>query len=188
MIRDRNIEWLTKRLYIPWKSFSCIGRTQGSGSFFFQDIEASAEAVAIATSFTGVTLATTEDLNHTMPLPYDIDPEEEVGFTVNWCTSDTTITHTVVWTVLFDTKAENIAFAVASTALNTIITSDVPNATGDVNQWTSRGIKNAGFLTRDQVAGGRYAAVIKVYPTTSDVTGIRFLGLEIDYKVRATED
>lgn len=189
MIRDRNVDWKTGRTYIGWKDLTgTIGCTGGT-VFVWLDAGA-VVAQEISTTNLGAPLmeAADDQLSHNMVVPQEWDPNYPLKFSVNWTHGSSTTGDSVTWLVLCDFKAENVALAAASTALDTVIADDnVVTQWG--NQWTPQGIKNANWLTRAQVDSGRYQMVLSIEAAVlTDITeDIHFLGLEIEFTRRMTK-
>ncbi len=237
-IRDRNIDWLRKRLYVPSRDFgmftSPIAEATGTGSS--QDIahllgttpqlvwgmesegDGTAEDTVLGThdgtnvkvtmtdaamkllafaglvpteystfGFGGFHIQTAGDKYTTfLRCPYDVDPAHPMGFKVNFVSGSSTAADIFDWIILADFKAVAVALLAPTTVLDTVIdiTGTLGTATADLNNWSSRGIKNKGFLTRDQIeAGAAIMFSVELDSTQSALSSeeLHMLGVEIDY-------
>jgi hypothetical protein len=189
VIRDRNIEWLRKPLYIDWKQFTGIDGVEGTGHKFATLATGTAVAQDInSLGIAGLLMDTANDLHfHETRVPWDMDPEDEVGFVVFWTSGSSTTADTIDFKVTFDIIATGAAYAAPSTALDTVVAQDT--VTGAYhNQQTARGIKNAGFTTRAVIAAGAKMVIgveLDAFAAGLDEDKF-FVGLEIDYKLRMT--
>lgn len=194
MIRDRNIDWQRKKVYVNAVDFrDSIGVTTttrvglGTGVPVAKDLN----SLFVAGMLIGAGGAddTGDEFHHYMPVPYDLDPDDEVGIRINWCTASTTDADDVAFVALLAFYAEDAAIIKAAGALDTVIPADlVGTAAAFGNKWTARGIKDAGFLTRAEVENGLALMQWEIRCSVDDPSGDTFLlGVLIDYKVRATK-
>ena len=224
-IRDNDIEWMRKRIYIPSQQFTGLLGILRSGSTAAADsangvrlegpdlAEITTGGVArlmggsVDTTYKAALLAGMADgipavdevstfevcalrmdsdgdsVTHRMRIPVDVDPEFAMGFRINWTSGSSTVADTVSFIGLLDFKAEGVALAAPTTALDTAIAL-LDNVTGAWhNQWTARGVKDAYFLTREQIEAGAHMLMnIEMDAKASGLAEALFcLGLEIDY-------
>lgn len=238
MIRDRNIDWIRKRIYIPARDFgmwtSPIAEASGTGSSqnvahllgstpqviiasqSEQDTSASDIALGTHTAtnvlltqpdsaqkaliyaalapteystfgFGGFHIQTAGDIYTTfLRCPYDVDTAFEIGFKVNFVSGSSTAADIFDWIILADFKAVAVALLAPTTVLDTVvdIAGTLGTATADLNSWSSRGVKNSGFLTRDEIeAGAGIMFSVELDSTQSTLASeeLHFLGCELDY-------
>lgn len=142
--------------------------------------------------FGGFHIATVGDLYTTYQRPpWDIDVQFPMGFKVNYISGSSTAADIFDWIVLLDFVAENVALAAPTTALDTAIdiAGTLGTAAANLNNWSSRGIKNKEFLTRAQIeAGALMTLSIELDSTGSDLPleECHFLGVEVDYVPQRT--
>lgn len=191
MIRDRNIDWLRKKLFIPGSSFTAFVVTPDAlGALTSVDAGAVVLQEISTFGYGAPLLDTAGDLvAHCMNVPYDMDPDAELGFTVVWTSGSATSADTIDWKVVCDFKAVDAAIIAPTTVLSTAIAQDTVGATtAYLAKRTSRGILNAGFLTRAQVAAGAVMMFsVEMDAFAAGLSEDKFLlGIEIDYKLRMT--
>lgn len=193
MIRDRNIDWSRKPVYVCARDWNDnLGVTTITNVKVGTGVAVEKEINSLLT--TGVLIgaagadATGDEFHHHMPIPYDLDPDDEVGFRVHWCSGSSTDADDVAFVMLLNTYAENGTIIAPATVLDTVIPSDlVSDGAAYAQRWTERGIKDAGFLTRAQVQDGLALFHWEVRCSVNDASEDTFiLGVQFDYKVRAT--
>lgn len=188
MIRDRNIDWRRKRVFYTWRSFlDSIGVTTttyvklGAGAAVAQEISDFEVA--------GLLVDTAADeVNGIFPVPWDADPDYELGFSVLWTSGSATTADTIDWVVLFELFAVGGVLDEVAGALDTAIAQDTVSGAYQL-QKTARGIKNAGWATRAQTDAGAFFGIqcdMNAFAAGLDEDKF-FLGLEMDYRIRATE-
>ena len=230
-IRDDDIPWVRKRLYIPSQHFTGLVGVLRTSSSTVADIAGGVTlegpSLAAISSPTVVELGGTsvdtsyraallmgvadglpavdevstfevcalrmdtngDSVTHRMRVPVDVNPEYTMGFRVNWTSGSSTTDDTVTFIALLDFKAEGVALAAPTTVLDTAIT-PLDAVTGAWhNQWTARGVKNAFFLSRDQVEAGAHLMInLEMDAKAAGLTeALLCLGLEIDYVPHLTE-
>lgn len=187
MILDRNIDWLRKKVRIPVLPMEGYAGAVTPHVFLSGGAGANLHQAINSLAIHGLVFDTDADAHHFMvPVPYDVDPGSEMGFMINWTNGSSTIADSVLWTILCDFKATDATVAVATTALDTILVADNPLAAAYKNQWTSRGIKDAAFLTEAQIRSGALMMLSLVSTTLTGITEDIFpLFIQYDYKVKA---
>jgi len=197
MIRDFNVDWLRKRIYIPVQTFSSVTKTGTTGTQNYGS--GGLEMVNIATlGIAGLkyTANTNTALHYTM-VPYDLDINKQIDFRVHWTSDNASDANQ--WKVLYNaqnapvnsdlaTTASNPGatnaglLTAAATALNTVIPTSTSSATTGTVQITDYGtINKSTLLTRT------YAWTLTVGTTGTFPTGpLYLLGLEIRYTMRKT--
>lgn len=220
-IRDNDIEWMRKRIYIPSQHFTGLLGILRTGSTataalangaLLEDPSLAETAVRLSTSTVDTSFKVAlmagladgvpavdvistfevgalrmdtngDSVTHRMRIPVDVDPEFAMGFRINWTSGSSTTADTVSFIGLLDFKAEGVALAAPTTVLDTAIAL-LDTVTGAWhNQWTARGVKNAYFLTREQIEAGAHMLMnIEMDAKAVGLTEALFcLGLEIDY-------
>lgn len=188
MIRDRNIKWKRRKVTVNVVDFSSVISTssailvgRAAGLNVFKEVSSS--------NLAGVLFDTATDaMTHYMDVPYDLDPDSEIGFRVKWTSGSATTADTITWAVKCDLLAEGANLIEAATALDTVVAQDTVTGAWDL-QWTSRGIKNGGVLTPAQVdAGATMVFTVLLSAFAAGLTEDKFaLAVEFDYKVKATD-
>lgn len=183
-IHDRNIEWRRARKYIPFAQWAMGGIGGGS-----------ATALISSSALYGnkITAAGTA-VEGAFRLPYDVDPEFEIGIRVHYAGDGTT--PEAVGTLSFIAlmkflKISEAPVAAAAGALDTVIaTTAAVSATDNQLEWTARGIKNKGFLGRSDIDDGAICQfsieLDAVGGAINNTNFILVLGVEIDYMPRRT--
>ena len=241
MIRDRNIEWVRERLYIPARDFGMItepiavdagaavssAHLLGATPHLVWFTHAVDDGTAISTvmgthtatnivatladagqsvlphailhpteystfGFGGFHIQTAGDVYSTfLRVPNDVDPRYPMGFKINYVSGSSTAADIVDWIILADFKAENVALLAPTTVLDTVIdvAGTIGTATADLNNWSSRGVKDADFLTRDEIEAGAammFSVELDSTQTTLSSEELHMLGVEIDYVPQRT--
>ena len=178
MIRDSNVDWMRKRLWVPAQGglntmITATGPT-GAGT-------GAAPWVEVSTfDFSGIDCDNTDVYGFAFKLPYDVDPKYNLGF--RWCytSGETAASNIFTATTLVDIKANGAALVAATTALDTVVAAHThPNIAFALN-WTARGIKNKNFATREQIEAGAFLVGKATIALTGLATAV-LLGLEMDY-------
>lgn len=186
MITDHNMAWVRKRKYYSWTELHNLAESAGV-------LRANNDATQLPTitvqTLSGIALATAENFDGWFPCPQDLNPAFPVGLRARWTANVTTpaLATLVTLTALLNAIADRGLIAVATSALNTVLGSQVYAVTASVVSglfaYSTRGIKNSIGLTREQIEAGAWLAV-RLTPSayTNIVAGQFFLlGLEIDY-------
>lgn len=188
MIRDRNIDWQRKRrFYSVMNNGSFI--TASTATLASVSTNAPIMADINSLALVGALMPADEEVDFNMMVPYDADPDDEMGFKIHWTCDSATTTESSSWIVLADFRAINVATAMVKgvTALDTVVPLlDLVIGAAYAPQSTARGIKNKSWLTRAQVEAGAWMSVNVECSAETVTTNVWMLGLEIDYKVRAT--
>lgn len=189
-LRDRNIDTIRKRLWIPpfWM--------QGVGMHAAADVVLhSIETVAAeynevtAVGMGTLQMAAGEFVNGYFPCPIDLDPKFNVGFKVCYTgLHDDTGDATVDWILLQNVIAQGIVIALPATALNTVIPDDayVDDAGASVvTDWllqrTARGIRDVIGLTRKQIESEAFITLKLEMNATTNLTTVNYIGMIMDY-------
>jgi hypothetical protein len=177
MIRDFNIEWLEKKIYIPAQSF----QSQVSGAFIGDGTSAFAEISSF--DVTGALLASTgTGINHIMMVPYDLDRNHAIRFRV-WWSNSTTDGDIETPTLVYKALTAGDAMIDAATALDTVIPAYTFNATANAMEVT-----DFGAIKRGTLADKTEALILKLTLTfnTASNSEISLMGLEMRYTPRKT--
>ncbi len=189
MIRDRNIDWRRKRFFINAMDFTgTIGGTNKLGLGAGAPVASEITALNLGAMNIG---AADDEFIHYMAVPYDADPESELGFRIGWTSGSTTDADDMTWTLLCDFKAEDASFVAPVTAISSAdaVLDDVVGATAALhNSFSPRAVRNAGWLTRAQVEVGTAMMMFEIKNIVNDPTTPWCTGVLIDYKLRATHD
>ena len=176
MIRDRNIDWLRKHIFIEAYNMNSAALAAGT-----PDIDDEISDFNLGSPI----MAADSIMAHVMMVPYDADPEQEMGFTVVYTTGSSTTADDIDWIVLFELTAVGGVLDEPAGALDTVVAGDLVTGAWQV-QRSPRGIKNAGWATRAQVAAGAMMMFSVELNATDAAEDHHLLGLDIDYAVRMT--
>lgn len=193
-VRDKNIEWLRKRLYIPtiaWggmisKAFNCTSTSQFAAGDIMISAHTGAKDWTEVSSF-GYTTFTPTAANDALAgycrVPFDCDPQYEMGVRVHFASASATATDTLTWAVQLDFKAKETALIEPATVLSTTIAASTVIGTAHAHQWSARGVKTGAFLTRQQVEDGAIMVweVILSAIHTGHTEALYLLGIEFEY-------
>jgi hypothetical protein len=178
MIRDRNIEWKKKRLFIPVTEFSGLGHSAFLGA---------GDVVLAELSTLGIGAARLEDLTdkilHAMNLPHDVDVTQPIYARVHWTSDSAAAEDTATMKVQYKAIADQEALAAPDTALDTVIAADTLG--GQLYLCKSPwGTINANKIAKDDLV------VFEVSCSATDATiaseYIYVLGLELEYSPAKT--
>lgn len=172
---DAHISWVRKRLFIPALNLQLGGQAgttvqvNSSGIYAFK-------CVAAATAFLGG-----------FKVPADVNPHWPLGLTWHLApgTSAFNSPATITMTSLLDFKAQGTVLAVATSALDTVHTAvTCPATAASATMKSTRGVKNANFLSRSQIFAGVFGVISGAIASSVTLSGTDFvsvLGLELDY-------
>lgn len=192
-IRDQNIDWIRKRIWIPHTDFLC-----------WQEPADGIQVVATATGIIhtemaalgimGADMDANEVIRCHIPVPYDLDPSKDVGFRVCFAVVSSGASCTVSWIMLQDFIDVNEAFVLATAALDTIIplltSVDEGGADDNTLTWTARGLRSkkamagttAGLaLTRANIEAGSWISISLEMDAAANETSTLLLGIQMDY-------
>ena len=122
-------------------------------------------------------------------LPYNFDPDHDIGIRVHYTTDSSTDGDTFDWVVLWQMVEVDAAIPTGiSNALDTVISQDTLGAsTAFLNKWTERGLidsANVNLKTRAQVEGG-VMLLVSIELDATDVNipteNVWLLGAEVDF-------
>jgi hypothetical protein len=179
VIRDKNVEWLEKRVYIPAQAFQTY--VTGAGISDGDPVFTELSTFGIA----GISIAAAGDaVAHAWMVPYDLDRSKQIRFRVWWTQTSTTATDTVDWIVTYQAVVEeSTVLAAPATALSTVVPlADASSGTAHQMQATDFGIINKNTL------GATVAFLnLKVEADaigTFSIDEVKFMGLEVRYTPR----
>jgi len=182
MIRDRNVEWRSKRLFLPvggdlgYTATGLVGWHTGAPVF--------AELSTLGYGAVKFELASDEYVQ-VLPLPRDVDVDHPVYFRVYWSTESTEATDTAEFILTYADIAAGEEMTAADTALNTVIATDTwGTATAFTLAITEWGKINASTLSN----GDLMVLETEINATDATIASefIYFLGLEMEYTPRVT--
>lgn len=183
-IQDRSIAWMRKRVFINIHDMlglfdhATTGIPQGS-------ITAGVTQVAVGSAgIIGYDMDVGEFVGGSILIPYDIDPKFDIGFKVHYTGTTSGTDGSNEWILLWKKINADAAYAVAATALDTVIGSQTFGAnTDDQNKVSSRGIllPETHQITRDQIEDGAKLMFKLELQATANMDSDVFLGLEMDY-------
>lgn len=175
MIRDKNMEWLEKRIFIPFQGAQAqvTGAFIAAGAAVFQEIS--------TFDISGVQINQAADAaGHVMMIPYDLDIGWQTRVRV-WLTSSSTDGDTETVTVLYKALGRGTALAAAATALDTAIPAYTFSTTAYALGVTDYGIINAStFTTSTECLVWNVASTM----TNAAANEISLIGLELCYTPR----
>jgi hypothetical protein len=178
MIRDFNIEWLEKKIFIPAQSFAdqIAGAPIGDSTQPYTEIG--------ATDVTTVLFTTgTSGFNHHMMIPYDVDINHAIRFRVWWTinVTDADVETPVITYVPF--VAGTTVFTDTQTVLDTPIPAYTFGAVANVAEVT-----DFGAIKRKTLLSTHEYIALKVLLTlnTASTAEVGLLGLEMRYTPRKT--
>lgn len=190
MIRDYNLEWLEKRIFIPWQSMTGIMQIVAAGTAFRSQQSATSLATAVAASLVTklATSAQNDGVSHLFMAPYDLDIKKAIRFRVHY--TQTAASGTVSWKVLYAALLDDAGLGTGGTviaapavALDTVIPAIVTaGVTSSAYMVTGFGQINRGTLVDTTTS-------LALAVTTTDaapVAGLGILGLEVRYSSRRT--
>jgi hypothetical protein len=188
VIRDFNIEWLEKRIFIP----SGIGPLAEVTTPTVLRTWTSATSVTAQVASSGITKlavsgASTDGMAVLMLAPYDLDIKHKIRFRAHY--TSTATTGTVTWAVTYNAlqgfsagTAGATVIAAAATALDTVI----PAESGTTVASDYR-ITGFGEIARGKIADTTDALIIQILCSdASPIAGLGLLGLEMRYTPRRT--
>jgi hypothetical protein len=175
LIRDKNIDWLERRVLLLAQDFQTFitGAGVSTGAPVFQQIAAS--------GITGIQVNQASDAIATLWMPSDIDRSKQIRFRVWWSknSADADVeTATVTYTAYV---AGTTVIIDPATALSTAIPAYTFGTTANVLEVTGFGVINKNtLLTTTAMLGLKVASTM----TTASANEINIVGLEIRYTPR----
>ncbi len=189
MIRDKNIDWIEKRIYIPWNAFTGVAQSAAGGGFFRSLQSTTSVGVAVASSLVAklATSVQNDGASTLIGMPYDVDRKKQVRFRVFY--TSTATTGTVTWKILYDQYVATSAgtagatvIAVPATALDTVVPAEAGTTVANDLRVTGFGVINKNTLL--DTADGLILAV--TCTDAAPIAGLGLLGLEMRYTPRMT--
>ncbi len=185
ILNDSDMAWKRKRVYLNAYDLNAyVEATDTLGG-----IDATVVPVAVGTGLCGALVSTDGDLiRGGFILPYDLDPQYEIGFRVHYSATYGTGVATLEFILLYDIVENAARTDVAgTTALDTIIPVHTFSGTVDLSkQRTGRGVALAvtHAITRAQIEAGAMFLISLEQDESANLTTEAFLALEIDYAVQ----
>lgn len=190
MIRDYNIEWLEKRIFIPYNAIGggisgIVDATDASEDTALRAFaSATAKVTEIGTSdIAGLAIGADNDgVSGFIMAPYDLDIKKQVRFRVHF--TQTADSGTVTWVLTYTPViAGTTAIAAPTTALSTAIPAYTTALSTD-NVWL---VSDFGIINRDTLADTTTGLLFKLICTDDTPNaGLSLLGLEMRYTPRRT--
>jgi hypothetical protein len=210
MIRDENVEWLRKRIYIPAGTFSGVGIGQATAAYTANTGVASwGEAAAASVVLKNInssniqalafTTQTTDLVVHAWMTPYDLDINKDVSFRMHWTNGTSASTNQWGLTYALLNAPANSDLSTSLTAIGSTNLGAIPPATYNAldtvipasassaaNAWE---ITDMGHIKASAHGGAAplktttYALSLKINLTTLANTPA-LLGIEIRYTMR----
>jgi hypothetical protein len=183
MIRDMNVTWLEKRVWLPVAGIA-LSETTAPTVFRTWVSATSATAQVASSRVTNVVLTAQNDgLGWGMMVPYDLDITKQVRFRVHFTqTADSgTVTFALAYTPII---AGTTVIAVGGTALSTPIPAYTTALATD-NVWL---VTDFGVINRNTLPDTTDALTLLLTCTdASPNAGLGVLGLEMRYTPRRTQ-
>lgn len=181
MIKDKNIEWLEKRVYLPAQAFQTYvtGASVSTGDPVFQEVA--------ATGITGIQIAAAGDaISHAWMVPYDLDRGRQVRFRIWYSQTSTTPTDSVDWTLTYQQiLEESTVMVLPATALDTVIPlADLSSGVASQLQASDFGVIARNTLTTTCMFLN--LLVVATAIGTYSANEINLMGLEVRYTPRRT--
>ena len=177
MIRDFNIDWLEKRVWIPAQAFQTFvtGAGIAAGDPVFQEIS--------SFGITGIQINQANDaISHVWMVPYDFDRSKQMRFRV-WASSSSTDADAETITLTYSALTASGTLVAPITALSTAIPAVTFSATANALTVTDFGILNRNTLATDTAFMNLSVASTM---TNASANEISLLGLEVRYTPRRT--
>jgi len=210
MIRDENVEWLRKRIYIPAGTFSGVGNAQATAAYTANTGVASWGSAAAASvvlkninssaiQALAFTTQTTDLVVHAWMTPYDLDITKDISFRIHW--TNGTSASANVWGLTYallnapaNSDLSTSLTSIGSTNLGAVppatynaLDVTIPSASSSAaNAWevTDMGhIKAKSHGGANPLVNQTYGLSLKINLTTLANTPA-LLGLEVRYSVR----
>lgn len=177
MLRDFNMEWLEKRVFLPAQVFQTFvtGAGVAAGDPVFQEINAS--------GVTGIQVAAASDAISTLWMPSDLDITKQIRFRVWWSKNSADADQETVTVLYRAYVAGTTTIDVPASALSTPIPAYTFGTVANVLEVTDFGILNRNTLPNTTAMLGLNVASTM---TTASTTEISIVGLEIRYTPRRT--
>jgi hypothetical protein len=192
MIRDYNIEWLEKRIFLPVESFGYTDIADATDASENTSLIAAAtgnpelEELSTFGLAVGDVAAAGDMWARFFMTPYDLDITKQIRFRVWWAQTAATATDSVTWIVTYQrVVAESTVLVDPITALSTAIPA-LDLSTGTANQLQATGF---GIINRNTLADTNQFLNLKVEADdigTFSASEVKFVGLEVRYTPRRT--
>lgn len=204
MIRDFNVEWLQKKIYIPigsWSGTSQIKATPTGLGSWGAAATTQMQAGAIG-NYGAMPLVAADAHNHLMMIPYDLDRRKQVRFRLLWSATTAAQAQTFTLTyALHNLPSGALRASVGSasatpgatatgiiTAAASALDTPIPATTStgvNLLELTDVGIINAGSAAATPLTDQSYIIGIKVVITATAGTAVLY-GIEMQYTQRKT--
>ena len=186
-LRDRNMDWLRKHVWVPAASFGKVISTDQIG------ISTGTPALLEigATGYDGFKVdAAGEIASFVMLLPFDMDPGFSLKFRVHGTAEDAhTASDTVTFKGTYNNAKRAAAVVEAATVFDTDFAALTINDTAAILDISGWGVINADKWTRAEIEAGHLIAVgIELDATTLTIATENYciIGVEYSYVVQLT--
>jgi hypothetical protein len=187
MLRDFNVDWLQKRVFIPWNAFSGVGQSAAGGGGLRAYESTTSLGAQVAAALVGkLGIGAQNDGGATLIMaPYDLDIKKALRFRVAY--TQTAVSGTVTWQIrylpLIATQA-GTAGATVIAAPSTVLDVVIPAASGTVVASDLR-YTDWGQINRGILVDTTYGLLVEARCTDAGpVAGLGLIGLEIAYSTR----
>lgn len=181
-VDDSAIAWLRKRkFYTPYDMMGIIANVGA--------ISSGATEVDVGGFGTvGYTMVAGEFITGSIQIPYDLDPKFEIGFKVVYSIDVNSNAPITEWIMQYLVQAIDVAYALPTQVLNTVIGSQTkPSTTDDTHLVSPRGIALPAThaITRAIIdADGRLGVEFEMQAVTETPTLVNYMGFIMDYSVQ----
>jgi len=189
MIRDKNVEWLEKRIYVPawgFQTWKIVGPSGGATDLGGADGAGAGAPVMSEIStfgFTGGLIGAAGDVfAHVMMVPYDLDRSKQVRCRVWWTQTQGVTTDIMTWLIRYSALAEDGLLIEPATALDTVVPTDASSDDPLAVQATDFGVINKNIIAASAAFLNWYVEADVIGTFSADE--VSFLGLEIRYTPR----
>ena len=193
-ITDKNIVWARKhRYYGPMELNGLItiavaeggSTSHGEGEILGAPVDKTVRQFELSTlGLVGIRFPAADDIFFGyIRLPYDIDPEHELGIRLHFTQSGAVSTG-VLWIFLYGIENAGDVISAPATVLNTILVEKLAGGSAYESLWTDRGIilSSSHALTRDKIEGGSMLTMsIEDQAEGTSIANVTLLGVELDY-------
>jgi hypothetical protein len=179
---DRNLNLMRKSVFLDHYKMQGIIDNAGAPNGALTAGVLNAEVGA--TGLVGWDMNAGEFIGGGIPIPRDLDPRWDIGFRVHYTGTVSGTTGTNTWLLLWKKIIADAAYAVAATALDTVIAADPFGANLDAaNKISPRGILLATThkLTRDEIENGAKLMLKLELDVHTNCDSVEFVAIEMDY-------
>lgn len=116
-------------------------------------------------------------------IPRDMNVVQPLGLKIKFSTASTTAADTHTWITLYDLIAEDSAYAVATTAMNTphVAASDTDSGVANAWQWSTRAVIDGSTFSETNLTNGDMISINVELDATDASEAIHLIGIQLDY-------